>query len=279
MLQFLGLDLGVMQGRLLPKYNGRFQAHPVGYWQNEFEVANDLGFKHIEFILDHNDALKNPLLNADGVFEIKKYIDNTGVRVRSICADYFMEAPLHSADEAVAQSSFQVMTHLMKSIAPLETECIVLPCVDQSSVSSNSEKERLIKVLQKLSKNCEELNLTIALEMDLNPDEFHFLLKELPETITVNYDTGNSAALGFDIEEEFDAYGHRISDIHLKDRELGGGSVKLGKGNTDFKKVIQSIKKINYNGIIVMQAYRDDEGVEILKTQLNTLRDIERTYQ
>ena len=130
-----------------------------------------------------------------------------------------------------------------------------------------------------MSKNCEELNLTIALEMDLNPDEFHFLLKELPETITVNYDTGNSASLGFDIEEEFDAYGQRISDIHLKDRELGGGSVELGNGNTDFKKVIQSIKKINYNGIIVMQAYRDDEGVEILKTQLNTLRDIERTYQ
>ena len=279
MQQFLGLDLGVMQGRLLPKYNGRFQAHPVGYWQNEFEVARDIGFKHIEFILDHNDALINPLLNAEGVTEIKKHIANTGVKVRSICADYFMEAPLHSADESVAQSSFQVMTHLMKSVGPLETECIVLPCVDQSSVSSNADKERLIRVLQKLSKNCEELNLTIALEMDLNPDEFHFLLKELPETITVNYDTGNSAALGFDIEEEFDAYGHRISDIHLKDRELGGGSVKLGKGNTDFKKVIQSIKKINYNGIIVMQAYRDDEGVGILKAQLNTLQNIESAYQ
>ena len=31
--------LGIMQGRLLPKYNGRYQAHPVGYWQKEFEYA------------------------------------------------------------------------------------------------------------------------------------------------------------------------------------------------------------------------------------------------
>ena len=24
---------GIMQGRLLPKYQDRYQAHPVGYWQ------------------------------------------------------------------------------------------------------------------------------------------------------------------------------------------------------------------------------------------------------
>ena len=31
--------VGIMQGRLLPKYNGRYQAHPIGYWQNEFSIA------------------------------------------------------------------------------------------------------------------------------------------------------------------------------------------------------------------------------------------------
>lgn len=36
-------NIGVMQGRLLPKYQGRYQAHPVGYWQDEFEIANEIG--------------------------------------------------------------------------------------------------------------------------------------------------------------------------------------------------------------------------------------------
>ena len=48
--------IGVMQGRLLPKYQGRYQAHPVGYWQDEFIAAREVGLDCIEFILDYNDA-------------------------------------------------------------------------------------------------------------------------------------------------------------------------------------------------------------------------------
>jgi L-ribulose-5-phosphate 3-epimerase len=279
MLQFLGLELGVMQGRLLPKYKGRFQAHPVNYWQSEFTLAKELGFTHIEFILDYNEVFDNPLLTDSGVQEIKKYINDTGVRVRSICADYFMEAPLHSMNDELAKNSLSLMIKLMHSVAPLGTECIVLPCVDQSSVKTETEKEKLIKVLQQLSKTCEELNITIALEMDFNPEEFHLLLKQLPETVSVNYDTGNSASLGYDIREEFEAYGHRITDIHIKDRLFGGGSVEIGKGNTKFERVVEVIKEIKYNGILVMQAFRDEEGINILKSQIDTLQEIERQYQ
>ena len=54
--------IGVMQGRLLPKYQGRYQAHPVGYWQKEFGIAKKMGLECIEFILDYNDYRQNPLL-------------------------------------------------------------------------------------------------------------------------------------------------------------------------------------------------------------------------
>ena len=53
--------LGTMQGRLVPKLDGRYQAHPKGYWRDEFKVAAELGLDLIEFILDYNDAEQNPL--------------------------------------------------------------------------------------------------------------------------------------------------------------------------------------------------------------------------
>ena len=65
-------ELGIMQGRLLPKYKGQFQAHPKNYWQDEFKVASKLGFAHIEFILDLDDHLENPLLSCNGLDLIKK---------------------------------------------------------------------------------------------------------------------------------------------------------------------------------------------------------------
>ena len=45
---------GIMQGRLLPKYEGRYQAHPIGIWESEFPVASKLGLDSIEFIFDPN---------------------------------------------------------------------------------------------------------------------------------------------------------------------------------------------------------------------------------
>ena len=41
--------IGVMQGRLAPKYQGRYQAFPIGMWKDEFKVAKEYG-------LDFNDA-------------------------------------------------------------------------------------------------------------------------------------------------------------------------------------------------------------------------------
>ena len=55
-----------MQGRLLPKYKGNYQAHPIGYWQSEFKIAQDIGLDCIEFILDFNKADENPLLKISG---------------------------------------------------------------------------------------------------------------------------------------------------------------------------------------------------------------------
>ncbi len=64
--------IGVMQGRLLPKYQSRYQAHPLGYWQNEFAVAASYDIDCIEFILDFELYEKNPLMTEAGIDEIKK---------------------------------------------------------------------------------------------------------------------------------------------------------------------------------------------------------------
>jgi sugar phosphate isomerase/epimerase len=74
------------------------------------------------------------------------------------------------------------------------------------------------------------------------------------------------------MQEEFDAYGSRITDIHLKDRLLGGGPVELGTGAVDFEKFYEILERINYRGIFIMQAFRDDEGLEIFKKQLGFIK-------
>jgi len=261
--------LGVMQGRLLPKYQGRYQAFPVGSWQNEFKIAKECGLDLIEFILDFNDSEKNPLLHSEGVEKIVNITKDSGVSVKTICADYFMEAPLHSNNNKVAEESYKVLEKLIDTAKILKITDIVIPCVDQSSLKTREAVSRFVISIKRIIPIIAKEGINLSLETDLAPKPFIELLDKLnSKNITVNYDIGNSAALGFNSYEELAAYGDRITDIHIKDRIFGGGPVRLGDGSADFIKFFNELKNFNYQGPFIMQAYRDDEGVEIFKKQL-----------
>ena len=265
--------IGVMQGRLTPKYQGRYQAFPVGMWQDEFKIASECGLDLIEFILDFNDAEENPLLKLGGINEVKSVMKETGVSVKTICADFFMEAPLHSSNNKKKKKSFKILERLLETAKILEITDIVIPCVDKSSLKTEVSVDRFVQQITKIIPIIERQNINLSLETDLSPKPFVELLNKLnSKNITVNYDIGNSAALGFDSDEELNAYGDRITDIHIKDRVLGSGPVTLGEGNADFDKFFTKLKEFNYEGPFIMQAYRDEEGVSIFKSQLNWIK-------
>lgn len=266
--------IGIMQGRLLPKYHNRYQAHPVGYWQDEFPKAEELGLNCIEFILDFNDAEINPLLRSDGPEEIQRLSEQTGIKVYTVCADYFMEAPLQHANEAVATRSQSVLRRLLTQGKIFGLRDIIIPCIGQSTLRSTAVQDCFMERFLPLVEEAESAGINLSLETDLAPVPFAELLARFDShRVTVNYDTGNSAALGFDPVEELSCYGKRISDIHIKDRVLGGGSVVLGDGDTQFERFFAALRPLCFKGPFIMQAYRDDEGATVFKQQLAWMRE------
>ena len=264
--------IGVMQGRLLPKYKGRYQAHPVGYWQEEFPVAKEQGLDCIEFIFDYNEVEKNPLFYDGGLDEILAITESTGVKVTTICADYFMRAPLHSPSEVVVNESRVMLNKLIDSAQKLGVTDIVIPCVDDSALDEHSVVRLQSELVQTIDV-LEQMNVNLSLETNLAPAPYFNLLEYCKsDKVTVNYDTGNSASLGYDPREEFSAYGARISDVHIKDRTYSGGSVLLGSGDTNFDVIFSELQRLGYHGPIIMQAYRNDEGVDIFKQQFGWIR-------
>ena len=181
-----------------------------------------------------------------------------------------MVAPLHSENNSISNTSKEILLKLIENSAKLGITDIVIPCVDQSTLKGEYDQTRLIENLAEPIKFATKKKINLALETDLAPIPFLDLLNKLDsDVVKVNYDIGNSASLGFDIFEEFKLYGNKISDIHLKDRVLGGGSVVLGAGNANFKSFFDVFSKIDFKGPIVMQVYRDEEGIEIFKKQFD----------
>ena len=279
LLPLSATKIGVMQGRLLPKYQGRYQAHPIGYWEDEFEIAASLGVDLIEFILDYNDFEENPLMSASGCKKIIEIANQSDVKVKTICADYFMDAPLHSTNLNVATLSAAVLRELIINSRTIGVTDIVLPLVDQSSVRDSESQDQFIRAIEPFLPYLDENNMNLNLETDLDPTAFKSLLNQInSDRVTVNYDTGNSAGLGYDPEQEFAAYGDRITDIHIKDRVKNGFSVCLGQGSADFTQIFKCVQNYGYSGPFIMQAFRDDDGLEIFKTQLTWLKGFLETF-
>ena len=267
-------EIGIMQGRLSPRIDGKIQAYPASTWQKEFEIAQEIGYAAIEWIVE-KPVETNALMTDSGKAEIKKVISSTGVRIDYVCADIFMQQPLVRMTEEIKSQNKDYLLEILKNAKEVGAIGVEIPFVDNSSIKNDNEKQEFIDAMQDAFKLAKVLDIKISLETDLSPIAFKELLEQIDlDFVQANYDIGNSASLGFDSKEELDAYGKRILNVHVKDRKLGGTTVPLGTGNADINLVIQKLQEFGYSGGLTMQAARGENDVETAKEQLTYVRSL-----
>jgi hexulose-6-phosphate isomerase len=255
------MSIGIMQGRLSPAVNGKIQAFPAQNWRLEFERARDLKFDDIEWILE-SPLETNPLWTESGLAEIRSAMKNTGVRVDFICADYFVESPFVRMSPDKLSHNRSVLMKTIDQAALLDVKGIEIPCVDASAIHSRAEEDELASAIEPCLDYAAGKRVEIGLETSLPPDQFRALLERIGHPVLkANYDTGNSASLGYNPEEEVDAYGKWINNVHIKDRVFGGSTVPLGTGHADIPRFLKLLKLSGYSRGFVLQAARGADDV------------------
>ena len=154
---------------------------------------------------------------------------------------------------------------------------IVVPLVDNGSIDNKSQEDKLISFLKKNENIFLDLDISIIFESDKNHNDLlNFIEKLRPDIFGINYDIGNSASLGFNPELELNSYGKRVYNVHIKDRILKGTTVPLGEGNADFKKVFETLIKINYRGNFILQTARakDNDHIGLVNKYKKKVIDI-----
>lgn len=256
--------IATMQGRLVPPTENRFQCFPRERWSDEFALAAASGLTAIEWIYDLHGADVNPLASDDGLARMKTLSAQHDVVVCSLCADYFMDRPLLRVDPEGLEERLETLFWLLRRCATMGMNRVVVPFVDASRIDSDAERDHVIAVLERVLPVAEETGVELHLETSLPPSRFADLLTRLPHPmLKVNYDSGNSASLGYHPRDEFAAYGERVGSVHIKDRVSGGGTVPLGSGNTDFEALFERLDQIGYDGDFVLQAARGTSGDEV----------------
>ena len=260
--------IGIMQGRLSKRDPEKLQVFPIKNWKNEFKLCNEIGLDSIEWIIDTNNSLNNPIFSDILVKNIKELSNKHNIEITAVCNDLLMDQPLSDNKNLQIEPSYIALEKLIKKCKFLEISFIELPLIKKSKIRTKHDLNKLIHNLESLKKLSIDCGVTFLLETDLNPNKNFELMKELSGLpVGLNYDTGNSAFWNFDPEEEINLLGKWIKNVHIKDCIPEIYSVPLGNGNVNFDLIMKKLSDINYNGDFILQtAYKINENcIDIIK--------------
>jgi hexulose-6-phosphate isomerase len=259
--------IGFMQGRLSPQIDGKIQAFPWGLWEMEFLIGGEAHFELIEWTLDAEKLHENPLLLRSGQKRLQEMKQLSGVDVFSLTGDCFMQTPFWKTSGTQRLYLIQSFQNILEACAKSGIRLVVVPLVDNGRLENDAQRQSLLDGLLPISPWLAEQGIVIVFESDFPPMDLANLMTDFPQTtFGINYDIGNSAALGFDPQVEIRAYGDRIRNVHVKDRLLWGKTVPLGAGAANFSCVFRELSRVRYRGDFILQTARAPDG-----RHLNTL--------
>jgi L-ribulose-5-phosphate 3-epimerase len=262
-------QIGFMQGRLCEPVDGKIQAFPWRDWGCEFPAAAAIDLHLMEWTLDQERLFENPLMTTDGQEKIRTLCQQHDLGINSLTGDCFMQAPFWKVDGQARADLQADFLAIGRACATVGIRMMVVPLVDNGRLESDEQENVLVDFLLAQQSFLAQHHLQVIFESEFVPNELARFIARLPaERFGINYDIGNSAALGYKPAEELAAYGTRVVNVHIKDRMLGGTTVPLKTGSADFDAVFASLARKNYQGNFILQTARAAEGhhSEVLST-------------
>ena len=119
----------------------------------------------MEWTLDHVNLYNNPLMTERGRKKIKHLSSKYDVNVISLTGDCFMQAPFWKVSDSLDFSLIKDFRAIVKACGTLNIKTIVIPLVDNGSIKSQAQEDKLIKTLLQDHQTLLKLGIKIAFEV------------------------------------------------------------------------------------------------------------------
>ena len=236
------MKIGIVQGRLSEPIEG-FQECPAN-WTREFDLLNELGLNHIEWIVTKENYHSNPIHD----------VDLSDRPISSVCADFMVDENFNQI--TYLDDYFKPMCDLVRKN---KINYLTIPLLEKSSVVDYDVRDEFASAIYPYL--CDYPDIKFLIEAELGIRELKGLLME---NVGITYDTGNITSFGIDQAIYIESFKHDICQVHIKDRTVNPmETVVPGKGDTDFKSIFKKLKSINYDGLYTLQTTREEDGNEI----------------
>ena len=265
--------MGIMQGRLLPKYKDSYQVFPSTTWENEFEIVSKCGFTEIELLFDIDSYAENPLMNSAGRERIVRLSSAWMINPSSICADFFKKYGFYDRYPRAKDSSVVVLERLIEACGEICCKKILIPFLEETEIMSDSDEDNICRVVGATHKKLDEYGVSLCFETSLTWEKSISLMKKINHPqIKIYFDTGNCVQYGFDPAADLINLSKWIGGIHIKDKNGRGENVILGSGLVDFNAFFQSLEKTDYADSLVMETTMGEDPVATARMHLKYIK-------
>ena len=211
-----------------------------------FAVAKELGFDGVQVSYETNGP--NALADKANRPKFVTAAKASGVGIASLCMGLLNSYPLATTPEAE-----NWVENCLDAMADMNVDQVLLAFFGNGDMHQMKEQQPLvINKLKRLAPIAEKKNKTLAIESYLTADDYLRLLDSIgSDAVKVYYDVRNSHNKGYDIFHEMALLGKKklISQVHLKEDHT-----RLGEGDINFPKVIETLDKIDYNGWLIVES-------------------------
>jgi len=256
-------NLAIMQGRLVDSEKiGEIQFFPKKNWKKEMAIFKNNKFRFIEWVANIDNLKDNPINSSKKLKTIYKACKDYKIKIRSIDAQFFIKKPFFKCGGIERSKRFNLLKKIFTNSQKLKIKFFIVPALEDASISGQTDEKKFIDGIKKLSTTLKKGNY-ILIESDYKPLKLRNLIKKINhKQVLINYDTGNSAGLGYNFNSE-KKYFNYVKNIHLKDKKRFGKSVRLGEGDANFKVLFNFLNKIRYKGELALQCARSNTGKHV----------------
>ncbi len=267
--------VGIMQGRLSPRPRHRLQAFPWNSWESEFALAKQCHLDAIEWLFEADSYQSNPIWSDGGIRNILRCVEETGVSVRTLCADYFMTHPFFRVSERERDQSINILQALIVRSARAGVQTILIPVLEDAEIRSQADTAQLQEALSQCLDAARAADVKLGLETELPAAEYLDLVRSFNSPLVgAYYDTGNAAACGYDMRTDVGVLGGVLFGVHVKDRRKGGPSVPLGSGDANFAGGIPYLCRQEYHSLFVLQNFFNEDPYGAARMSLKFIQSL-----
>jgi sugar phosphate isomerase/epimerase len=236
----LGVRFAGGAGRNIPigvtDWNLKLGADP-----NALPLAAKIGFEGVQ--ISFGRRIVNDKMPLDDPEIISRYLNLSTehrIPINGTCVDKLHDNGLKSDKLAI-----QWVLDAIRLTSALKTKVLLLPFFGKWAIQNQDEGNAVGDALREIAPEAEKAGIILGLEDTISAENnVRIVDRSKSKQVSVYYDTGNSAAAGFDVVKEIRWLGSdRICQFHLKDNPH-----YLGEGTISFPRVIEAIREIGFTG-------------------------------